>query len=79
MTIDFLSDRIVFRFADYRTAGKLQKFSLPNVRLLSRVLRFSGQRVLAKVGKRKEVELFPKPSWLVRLLSPQVRRLTDLG
>ena len=79
MTIDFLKDRIVLRFPNYQAASKLGRSPLPNQALLARVLRFSDQRVLANVGNFKELELFPRPSLLVRLLSPQVRRLAKAG
>ena len=73
--IDFEGDRVVVRFPDYRTAGKMQLTTVPNPALFARVLRFSGQSVFAQVGSRREMELFPNPGWIARLLSPQLRRI----
>ena len=55
----------------------MQQTPLPNPSLLARALRFSEQTVFVKIGSRKEVEVFPKASWFLRLLSPQLRRILD--
>ena len=72
--IDFKGDHVLIRFPNYRAAGKMQQTVLPNPVLLARVLRFSEQAVFIKIGSRKEIEVFPKPSWIIRVLSPQLRR-----
>ena len=73
--IDFERDRIVLIFPNFRAAGKMQQVVLPKPELLGRILRFSEQNVFAKVGSRKEFEIFPKPSWIIRVLSPQLRKI----
>ena len=78
MVIDFLRDRIVFRLPNLQSARKLRQSPTPDPVLLARLLQFSEQRVLVKIGNMKEQELFPKPSWIVRLLSPQLRRLANV-
>ena len=66
---------MVLRIPSFRMAGKMQQVVLPNPEVLGRVLRFSEQSVFAKVGSRKEFEIFPKPSWIIRVLSPQLRKI----
>ena len=73
--IDFLGDRVVVRFPSFRAAGKMQQTKLPNPAMLARLLRFSQQAVFAKVGSRKEIEVFPNPGWIVRMLNPQLRQM----
>jgi hypothetical protein len=77
--IDFLDDRIVLRFKDYRTAGRLQQLPWPSPELLARALKFSKQTLCVQLGQRKEFELFPSPGWLVKLLSPKLRRMLHAG
>ena len=79
LIIDFVRDRIVLRFPDYDSVSVLRKSPLPYTDGLARALRFSDQQVFAKVGKFKELELFPQPSLIVRLLSPRLRRLAKAG
>ena len=71
--IEFLENHILFRFADYSTARAIMSQPMPSLDLIGRLLAFSEIGLKAKVGKRKPVELFPKPSWVVRWLSPAVR------
>lgn len=78
VVIDFREDRMVFRFPDYRTANKLQSdIPLPQVQGTAKVLAGLNQSVYAKIGKRREIQIFPQPSWIVRLLSPAVRKFAD--
>lgn len=76
--VDFLENQILLRFPDYRTASKLQKkMSLEKLAAASRALNLLNQRVLAKIGRRREIEIFPQPSWIVRILSPAIGRFAD--
>ena len=70
-----MGERVVIRVPSYRAAGKLQQTTLPNPAMLARLLRFSEQSVFAQVGSRKEIEIFPKPGWIVRMLNPQLRQM----
>ena len=73
--IDFEGDRVVLRIPSFIMAGKMQQVILPYPEVLGRVLHFSGQSVWAKVGSWKEFEVFPKPSWVIKVLSPQLRKI----
>ena len=74
-TIEFLRDRILFHFADYATARVIVKRPLPSLAPLARLLSLSAIGLQAQIGNRKPIELFPRPSWIVRLLSPAVREM----
>ena len=75
VVIDFERDRVLLRIPNFRMAGKVQQVLLPYPKVLGRVIRFSEQSVFAKVGSRKEFEIFPEPSWIIRVLSPQLRKI----
>jgi len=75
--IQFDGKRILFRIADFRSARKLQATPIPGPALVRQLLSFADLEVYAQVGKRKKTELFPNPGWVVRLLSPQLRRLLN--
>ena len=74
--LNFLSDHIVLQIADYRSAAALVRVPTPDLGPLGKLLNFSEMKVLAQVGKRKPIEIFPDPGRLARWLSPKVRELT---
>ncbi len=74
-TIEFLSEQILFRFPDYKTALAIVNRPLPSLRALGKLLSFSEIALKAQVGKRRSFELFPQPSWIVRWLSPAIREM----
>ena len=74
--LNFLSDHIVLQIADYRSAAALVRVPTPDLGLLGKLLNFSEMKVLAQVGKRKPIEIFPDPGRIARWLSPKVRELT---
>lgn len=76
-TIVFLSEQILFRFVDYKTARAIVNRPLPSLRPLGKLLSFSEIELKAQVGNRKPIELFPQPNWIVRWLSPTIRQLVD--
>ena len=76
-TIEFLQDRILFHFADYATARAIVNRPLLSLARIGGLLSFCEIGLQAKVGKRKPVELFPQPRWIVRLLSPAIREMVS--
>lgn len=69
----FQGDRIALCCADLRTALAILKVPTPNMKLLGKLLLFSEISLFAQVGKRKPLEIFPKPGRVARWLSPQIR------
>ena len=76
-TIQFLNDQIVLEISDYKTAWKIMKTPMPNLSLAARLLSFSEIGLMTRIGNRKPVELFPEPSWIVRLLSPSITGMLE--
>lgn len=74
-TIEFLGDHILFRFDDYRTARAIVSQPLPSLGPIGRLMSWSDTGLKAQIGKRKPIELFPRPSWIVRWLSSAVREM----
>ncbi len=74
-TIEFLSDHALFRFADYKTARTVVGQPMPSLGPIAKLLQWSEIGLKAQIGKRKPIELFPQPSWMVRWLSPAVREM----
>ena len=74
-TIEFLSDHILFRFPDLKSARVITGQPMPNLKVAGKLLAFSEIVLEAQIGNRKPVELFPKPSWLVKTLSPAIRNM----
>lgn len=72
---EFLRDRIRFHFADYATARAIVNRSLPSLAPIGRLLSFCEIGLQARIGNRKPIELFPRASWIVRLLSPAVSEM----
>ena len=64
--VEFLSDHVLFRFADYSTARAIMSVPMPSLNPIGKLLSFAEIGLKAQVSKRKSVELFPKPSWVVR-------------
>ena len=79
MNIEFLSDHVLFRFADYSSAREIMRQPLPSLKLIGKLLQFSQIGLHAKIGNRSQIELFPKPNLLVRWLSPAVREMLDVS
>jgi len=75
--IKFLRDQILLHFADFAKARVFANSPLPALAPIARVLAFSDIGLKAQIGNGKSHELFPRPSWLVRLLSPSVRQLVN--
>ena len=75
-TIEFLNDHVLFRFADYKTARAVVGRPLPSLVRIGRLLTWSEIGLKAQIGRRKPIELFPEPGWIVRWLSPAVREMT---
>ena len=76
-TILFLDDRVVLRFAGYKSALAIAKFALPSPARFGKLLSFSEIGLRAQVGKRRSIELFPSPSFIVRWLSRPVREMVQ--
>jgi hypothetical protein len=74
-TIEFLRDRILLHFADYASARAISGCILPSPAAIGRLLSFGDIGLMAQIGNRKSVQLFPQPSWIVRLLSPAIREM----
>ncbi len=74
-TIDFEEDAIVVRFYDLRSAIAMMGQPLPNLSLPGKLLKFSEIRLSVQLGTGKHLELFPKPHWIVKFLSPAVRSM----
>ena len=72
-TVHFLNDHVLLSFSDYKTAREIMKTPMPDLTLAGRLLSFSEIGLRTRIGRRKPFELFPQPSWIVRLLSPAVR------
>lgn len=73
--LNFLSDHIVLQIADYRSAAAIIRVPTPDLGPLGKLLNFSEMKILAQVGKRKPIDIFPKPARIARWLSPKVREL----
>jgi hypothetical protein len=73
--IEFLGDYILFQFADYSTARSIMNQPTPSLKPIGKLLSFSQIGLKARVGRRKPIELFPQPSWIVRWLSPSIREM----
>ena len=73
--INFSHDRILLQFESMQSLRALRLGTLPSAAKIGQVLSFSGQKLFARIGQGKKIELFPNPRWWVRLLSPQVRQL----
>jgi hypothetical protein len=72
--VKFLENKILFHFPKLGDVSRLQQI-LPagNVSIIPGALRALDQSVFVKIGGRKPFEVFPQPSWIVRLLSPSLR------
>ncbi len=73
--IEFDIDRIIFHFQDFRSARQFNRVRLPDLRVVTHLLKSSQRLLFVKIGERGEVELFPNPRWWVKLLSRNVRQL----
>lgn len=73
--LNFLSDHIVLQIADYRSAAAIMRVPTPDLGPLGKLLNFSEMRILAQVGKRKPMEIYPNPARFARWLSPKIREL----
>lgn len=73
--IELSGETIRLILADFSTAWGVSKQPLMNVSTLRQLLSSAGLTLQLQVGGRKPIELFPKPSWILRLLSPLVREL----
>lgn len=72
----FREDHVVLQVADYRSALGLLKLAMPVLDPVGKLLSFSQIGLRVAAGQRRPVELFPRPSWVVRRLVPAVRRLS---
>ena len=77
LTVKFLGEEILLCFGDLKAAREIIGQPMPSLRLIGKLLSFSELRLKAKVGERKPIELFPEPSWVVRLLSPAIREMVQ--
>ena len=75
-TVQFSNNRILMCISDYKTARRIMKTPMPDLSLAGRLLSFSQIELLTRIGSRNPFELFPQPSWIVRLLSPTVRGMS---
>jgi hypothetical protein len=73
--IDLAGNRILLRFSDIRSARSFQKRGLFDPKALGRGLSRGGLTLSARISQGRTIELFPNPGWMVRLLSPAVRRM----
>jgi hypothetical protein len=74
-TILFLNDDVVFRFANFFSARQISKQSVPNPGSIGRFLDAGGISLKGQIGSGKPFELFPRPSFIIRWLSPTLRNL----
>ena len=73
--IQFNEDTVLIRFPDYRTAIGMVWAPMPSLDRLGVPMKFGSVVLKAQIGDRRPLELFPKPHWIVNLLSPSVRRM----
>ncbi|MDG1512526.1 MAG: hypothetical protein P8R31_12575 [Mariniblastus sp.] len=71
----FLGDHIVFRVTDYLSAVAFMRTPMPDLKPLGKLMAFSETGLKVHIGKRKPIEILPKPSRIARLLSPKVREI----
>ncbi len=76
-TIEFHRDTILVRFPSYFAARKMVSNPIPHLDRFGKLLKFGEVSLRAQVGKRQPFELFPAPSWIVKLLSPSIRAMVD--
>lgn len=74
-TIDFLSDSVVLRFPNFRAAAAMASVPESKLLTLGGILSWSELRLMAQIGQRHPFEVYPRPGWIVRLISPSVRRM----
>lgn len=74
-TILCLSDHVVLRVADYRSALTIVNHAMPGAGQIGKLLSFNEIGLSAQLGKWQPIELFPQPSLIVRWLIPAVREL----
>ena len=74
-TVDFEEDSIVVRFADLRSAIAMVGQPLPDLSLPGKLLKFAEIRLSVQLGNGRYMELFPKPHWIVKFLSPAIRTM----
>ena len=74
-TIEFLSDHVLFRFSDFRTARSIMSNPMPNLRQIGKLLSFGQIDLKAQIGSRKVIELYPRPNWVVKWFSPAIRSM----
>jgi len=75
-TIEFRQDTIVMRFPNFRAAVAIASQPMPVGKETARLLAFVDLTLKAQIGSQRAFELYPKPSWIVRMLSPKVRAMS---
>jgi hypothetical protein len=73
--LKFQEDRVVVHFPDLRSARRFRAVKLAAPDLIAKALSMNGTDLYAAVGRRRPRQLYPRPGWLIRWFSPQVRRL----
>lgn len=71
----FMEDHIIFRFTNYRSAWSTVNQAVLCTGFIGKFLSFSKIGLMAQFGKRHPIELFPQPGWILRWLSPAVRKM----
>lgn len=73
MLAEFHGDQIVLRFDSFRSARSIAKYSLPYAGSIGKMFDFTSLRLHAQIADYRPIMLFPKPSWIVKRFSKQIR------
>lgn len=73
--MEFAGDTLLFKFESLSAARFVSSKIKADAEFSGRLFHRFGLNLFASIGNRTPVELFPDPSLLVRLLSPQVRKM----
>lgn len=74
-TVTCKGQSIVFSVAQVQDLRRLSRGIIPEVSLLGEMFERSGLKICVQTGWWRPIELFPNPSWLVKIMVPKLRQL----
>lgn len=79
-TFLFRGNSILIQFANLGSAMASRNIAVAGPKLVAQLLSFSGVELKLRIGRLlPTVELFPRPNFLTRWLSPSVRQLAQIA
>lgn len=73
--IDCRKEEVKIAFPSLREMRFFGRSNAIHLRHVKNLLKRNPITLRVSIGNRKPFEVYPAPSWLIRLLSPQVRQL----